>query len=105
LGKKMADSKAKAYRQVIRIAKADSAWVYHVLEAHEGIVSYSTLAPDLASEGGVEALTPLGLPTCELALTIPAGFLEEVSAVLEHLKETGVWVHELSQPSLESDWD
>ena len=95
----MADSKSKAYSQVIRIAKVDSAWIYHVLEAHEGIVSYSTLV------GGVEALTPEGLPTCELALTIPAGFLEEVRAVLEHLKETGVWIHELSQPSLESDRD
>ncbi|MFN7685204.1 MAG: hypothetical protein ACK5QT_07315 [Oligoflexia bacterium] len=76
-----------AWLQVIRIAKADSAWVYHVLEAQEGIVSYSTLPEP---EGGI--LTPAGLPACELELTIPAAFVKEVALVLEQIEKGGLWI-------------
>jgi hypothetical protein len=96
----MTDSFARAYVQVIRIAKADSAWIYHVLEAHEGIVSYSTL-PETGGEADLALLSPAGLPCCELALTIPESFLGELRQVLDHLRTTGVWIHELDQPKLE----
>ncbi len=90
----MADTSAQAYRQVIRITKADSAWVYHVLEAQEGIVSYSTL-PDPKSG---PALSPQGLPACDLALTIPAAFVAELQQVLVQLREADVWWMEIEAP-------
>ncbi len=93
----MADPRTQAYRQVIRITKADSAWVYHVLEAQEGIVSYSTL-PD-PKTGAL--LSPLGLPACDLALSIPAAFKEEMQVVVEHLRAGGVWIEEISPPEWE----
>lgn len=85
-----------AFRQVIRITKRDSAWIYHVLEAQDGIVSYSTLP-----EGGhpeAPQLSPSGESTCDLELTIPAGFLTHVQEVLEHLRQGGTWIHELDRP-------
>lgn len=94
---------ALAYRQVIRIAKRDSAWVYHVLEAQDGIVSYSTLSggsSGVESGGGtaeIPSLSPSGEATCDLELTIPAGFLTQVREVLEHLRLGGVWIHELDR--------
>lgn len=81
-------SKEMADIQVIRIQRADSAWVYHVLEAQEGIVSYSTLQ----QEGPGAPLSPSGLATCDLELTIPIGFREEARFVLEHLAASGIWI-------------
>ena len=83
-----------ADRQVIRIQKVDSAWVYHVLEAQDGIVSYSTV-PDPENPSQSD-LSPEGFHTCLLELTIPVGFREQVQSVLDHLKQSGVWIHELS---------
>ena len=82
----------EAYRQVIRISKRDSAWLYHILEAQEGIVSYSTL---LSSEA-VPPLSPAGESTCDLELTIPAGFLTQVEELLEQLRLGGVWFETVS---------
>jgi len=82
-------SKEMADLKVIRIQKADSAWVYHVLEAQDGIVSYSTL-----EERAGEPLSPSGLSTCRLELTIPIGFREQVRAVLDHLASNGTWIQE-----------
>lgn len=79
-----------AYFKTIRIRKADSAWVYHVLEAQEGIVSYSTL-PD-GPKGEASVLSPDGLSTCLLELTIPAAFRKEVQDVLDDLVRSGVWI-------------
>ena len=89
-----------AYRQVIRIAKRDSAWVYYVLEAQEGIVSYSTLKRDESES----PLTPQGESTCDLELTIPVGFLAQVQEILEHLRRGGVWIFELDRPKPESSF-
>ena len=75
-----------AYLRTIRIRKMDSAWVYHVLEAQEGIVSYSTL-PD-----SPDVLSPDGLSTCLLELTVPAAFRNEVQDVLDDLVRSGVWI-------------
>lgn len=81
-------SKEMADTQLIRIQRADSAWVYHVLEAQEGIVSYSTVQ----QEGEGVILSPSGLATCDLELTIPIAFRKEVRLVLEHLAASGVWI-------------
>ncbi|MBU6374392.1 MAG: hypothetical protein KGQ59_00190 [Bdellovibrionales bacterium] len=95
-----------AYRQVIRISKRDSAWVYHILEAQGGIASYSTLSRlDSKSERESEKaplLSPQGEATCDLELTIPVGFLTQVQEVLSHLEKGGVWIFELKPPTLES---
>lgn len=79
-----------AYLRTIRIRKLDSAWVYHVLEAQEGIVSYSTLPDGTGGEASV--LSPDGLSTCLLELTIPAAFRTEVQDVLDDLVRSGVWI-------------
>ena len=96
-----------AYRQIIRITKRDSAWVYHVLEAQDGIVSYSTSPGSGPGEKFPDApqLSPSGETTCDLELTIPAGFLTQVQEVLEHLRQGGTWIHELDQPELEGNRD
>ncbi len=58
-------------RTVIRVKKEDSAFVYFILESHEGIVSYSTLD-----------FTPGDLHR-DLELRIPPDFVEEVERLLE----------------------
>ena len=90
------ESAKKAHLKIIRIRKADSAWVYHVLEAQEGIVAYSSL-PDRSptSDGQSPPLSPEGLATSVLELTIPDGFLEEMRLVLEDLQRSGVWLEEV----------
>ena len=57
----------------VRTRKEDSAFVYAVLEAHEGIASYSTLDH------------PAGAPFRDLRLVIPAAFEQEVDQVLRDL--------------------
>lgn len=64
----------------IRVRKEDSAFVYFILEAHEGIVSYSTL--DFRK----------GDPHRDLELRVPPDFAAEVNRVLERL---GGMVYEL----------
>lgn len=65
----------------IRVRKEDSAFVYFILESHEGIVSYSTL--DFRK----------GDPHRDLELRIPPDFVQEVEGVLKRLEG---WVYELS---------
>lgn len=69
-----------AFRRRIRVRKEDSAFVYCILESHEGIVSYSTLEH-----------RP-GDPHRDLELQIPAGLAFEVDEVL---KELGDLIYEL----------
>lgn len=64
----------------IRVRKEDSAFVYFILESHEGIVSYSTLP-----------FEP-GDPHRDLELRIPPDFEEDVRRLL---KELGEKVYEL----------
>jgi len=85
-----------AFRQVIRIARRDSAWVYHVLEAQDGIVSYSTLPEGLYPEAPL--LSPAGETSCDLELTIPAGFLTQMRELLEQLRQGGTWILVLEEP-------
>jgi hypothetical protein len=60
-------------RKVIRVKKEDSAFVYAILESHEGITSYSTLPHEV------------GCPYRDLELQIPVGFQNEVDTVLKQL--------------------
>lgn len=64
----------------IRVRKQDSAFVYFILEASEGIASYSTLDHKP------------GDPHRDLELRIPPDFVEEVEGLLKSLGDT---VHEL----------
>jgi hypothetical protein len=57
----------------IRMRKEDSAFVYFILEAHEGICSYSTL-PFEPTDAHRDML-----------LRIPPDFVQEVQAVLNEL--------------------
>lgn len=59
--------------QRIRVRKEDSAFIYAILESHEGICSYSTLT------------APNGALYRDLELQIPEGFKEEVGVVLGQL--------------------
>lgn len=75
--------------KTIRVRKEESAFVYFILESHEGIVSYSTL--DFA-RGDLHR---------DLELRIPPDFVEEVEGLLGRLKDpledrAGVMIHELS---------
>ena len=87
------ESAKLAHLKIIRIRRADSAWLYHVLEAHEGIVAYSSLPT--GPDGPNRPLSPEGLATCELELTIPDGFLKEAQQILEELQRSGVWLEEV----------
>lgn len=81
------------YSQIIRIAKRDSAWIYHVFEAQDGVVSYSTL-PD-TDQFEVPRLAPDGSGTCDLELVIPDGFLTQFQDLLAQLRQSGIWVYEI----------
>ena len=59
--------------QHIRVRKEDSAFIYAILESHEGICSYSTLT------------SPAGSLYRDLELQIPTGFKAEVDHVLAQL--------------------
>ena len=65
----------KSYKKIIRVKKEDSAFVYFILESHEGITSYSTLPFNT------------GDAHRDLELSIPPDFLEEVEEVLKSLGE------------------
>jgi hypothetical protein len=66
----------------IRVRKEDSAYVYCILESHEGITSYSTLDHQA------------GDPFRDLELQIPFDFVDEVNRVL---KDLGDMIYELSE--------
>ncbi len=59
----------------IRVSKADSAYIYTILESHEGIASYSTLPHQ---NGDLYR---------DLELQIPRSQLEECERVLKQLGE------------------
>ncbi len=69
----------------IRVRKEDSAYVYFILESHEGIASYSTLAHRPSD------------PHRDLELRIPPDFQIEVSELLQSL---GDMIYELPQNSV-----
>ena len=58
----------------IRVRKEESAYIYFILEAQEGIVAYSTLPHETGS------------PFRELELQIPPDFVSEVEELLESLQ-------------------
>jgi len=66
----------------IRVRKQDSAFLYFILEASEGITSYSTLHHKP------------GDPYRDLELRIPPDFVAEVEDLLKSL---GEMVHELKE--------
>ncbi|MFL5814338.1 MAG: DUF4911 domain-containing protein [Bdellovibrionia bacterium] len=68
----------------IRVRKQDSAFVYFILEASEGIASYSTLGHKP------------GDPHRDLELRIPPDFVEEVEGLLKSL---GDMVYEIKDES------
>lgn len=72
-----------AFVRRLRVRKEDSAHVYAILESHEGIASYSTLAH-----------SP-GDPHRDLELTVPSGFKAEVERVIRELNESGVITYDL----------
>ncbi len=63
----------RAHKIFIRTHKRDSAFVYAVLEAHEGLVAYTTLPHQHHAQ------------TRELELLVPESSLSELDAVLESL--------------------
>ena len=73
-----------AVRRIIRVRKQDSAFVYFILEAQEGIVAYSTL--DFKPEDAHR----------DLLLMIPPDFVSEVDKLL---KELGELVYEIPTDS------
>jgi hypothetical protein len=68
----MGSSMRSVYKK-IRVRKEDSAFVYFILEASEGIASYSTLDHKP------------GDPHRDLELRIPPDFVEEVEGLLKSL--------------------
>jgi hypothetical protein len=70
----------EALKKKIRVKKEDSAYVYFILESHEGITSYSTLPHHV---GDLHR---------DLELTFSSDFASEVDEILEDL---GEWVNEL----------
>ncbi len=67
-----------AHRIVIKTHKEDSALIYHLLEAHEGLAAYSTLD------------SPQGDPFRELELWVTDSCLSDVLALLEEWTQEGV---------------
>ena len=66
----MSNPASAVVRRLIRVRKEDSAYVYFVLEALEGVASYSTLAH-----------AP-GAAYRDLELTVPVGFEQQVDELL-----------------------
>lgn len=72
---------SRSIKRTIRVLSAESAFVYCILESHEGIASYSTL-PHVPGDRHRD-----------LELRIPPGFEQEVEEVLSDL---GVVFYEIS---------
>lgn len=64
-----------AHKIFIRMKKEDSAFIYSVLEAHEGFAAYSTLPISRHD------------PYCDMKLIVPADFLSSVNELLADLKD------------------
>jgi hypothetical protein len=64
-----------AHKIFIRTKKEDSAFVYHIFEAHEGLVAYSTL-PHLTHD-----------PFRDLELLVTPELKEDLHALLQDLSE------------------
>jgi hypothetical protein len=77
-------NRISAVRRQIRVRKEDSAFIYFILEAQEGITAYSTL--DFKSEDAHR----------DLLLMIPPDFVHEVDALL---KELGDLIYVLPEES------
>ena len=76
-------SSVQSIKKVIRVKKEDSAFVYFILESHEGICSYSTLH------------FKTGDAYRDLELRIPPDMIQEVDEVLKSLGEL---IYEISIP-------
>ena len=72
---KQGPNNISSVRRKIRVRKQDSAFVYFILEAHEGITAYSTL--DGKPEDAFR----------DLLLQTPPDFVGEVDQLLEQLGE------------------
>ncbi len=70
---KLPDSLCRSVTKRIRVRKEDSAFVYFILESHEGITSYSTLDHKT------------GELFRDLELRTPFHFVDEVQALLHEL--------------------
>jgi hypothetical protein len=64
-----------AHKIFIRMKKEDSAFIYHVLEAHEGWAAYSTL-PISRND-----------PYLDMLLIVPSEWVNPVNDLLESLKD------------------
>lgn len=74
----------QSLRKILRVKKEDSAFVYFILEAQEGITSYSTL--DYLPQD----------PNRDLELTYSPDFENEVVSLI---KELGALVYEIAPDS------
>jgi len=68
-------SESAILRKVIRVRKEDSAFIYNILEAHEGLAFYSTLPHQT------------GDAHRDLELNIPVSLVNEAALMLESMKE------------------
>ncbi len=75
----------QAVKRRIRVRKEDSAYIYCILEASEGIAAYSTL-PHKAGE-----------LHRDLELQIPVAFLTDVERLISHLRSEGCEVYDLGE--------
>ena len=66
----------RSVRKRIRVATRDAAFIYAILEACEGITSYSTLDAEK------------GAASRDLELRIPIAFVDEVTDVLKSIGES-----------------
>ncbi len=72
-----------AVRIIVRTTKADSAFLYHVIEAHEGLATCTTLPnPEHAQYRDVELLVPREL-VAEMKLV-----LEDLSDIVTILSQS-----------------
>jgi hypothetical protein len=74
-----------AIRMVVRTKKQDSAILYHLLEAHEGLTAYSTLDFRTAD------------PHRDVELLISPDFVADVKILLEEWKD---WVEVMPEKNL-----
>jgi hypothetical protein len=78
----------RAVLRRIRVRKEDSAYIYAVLEAYEGVTAYSTLP------------SPAECTYRDLELQVPEGFLRELDELLSRLEELIVDLGEVSVPGI-----
>jgi hypothetical protein len=72
----------------IRVPKKESAFVYFILEAQEGIVSYSTLDPEPGQDQKYRESFR------DLRLSIPVAFVDDTMRVLKELGDRVVLLDE-----------